>query len=48
MDVIKNMDVIKEELDHFKDKFVKIIQIFLSKRSDPDSTWPKKSRTTED
>ncbi len=31
-----NMYVIKDELDHVKEKFAKLIQIFLSKRLDPD------------
>ncbi len=31
-----NMFVIKDELDHFEEKFATNIQIFLLKRSDPD------------
>ncbi len=34
-------NVIKDQSDHFADIFAKIIQIFLSKRSDPDPTWTK-------
>jgi hypothetical protein len=35
------MFIIKDELDHFEENFARIIQIILSKRSDPDPTWPK-------
>jgi hypothetical protein len=31
-----NMFVIIDELDHFEENFSNILQIFLSKRSDPD------------
>jgi|688.fasta_scaffold1083034_1 hypothetical protein len=30
------MHVIKDKLDHIKEKFAKIVQIFLSNGSDPD------------
>jgi hypothetical protein len=40
-----NMYVINDELDHFVEKLLKIIQIFLLKSSDsdPDLTLPKSS-----
>ncbi len=37
--------VIKDESDHFAEIFAQILQIFLSRRSDPNPTWPKSSRS---